>query len=64
MTDAHTTLRRLADALEAKANAATQDEDDIASDDLTEAIGDVEQNAAEAAAFLRQALLAAPANVK
>lgn len=64
MPDAYTALRRLADALEAKANASTQDEDDIASDDLTEAIGDVEQNAAEAARLLRQVLLAESANGK
>ena len=54
MSDAHAALQRFADALEAKANAANQDEDDIASDDLVEAMGDVERNAAEAAALLRQ----------
>ena len=64
MPDARTALQRLADALEAKAKASTQDEDDIASDDLTEAIGDVEQNAAEAATLLRQMLLAASENGK
>ena len=54
MLDAHAALQRFADALEAKANASNQDEDDIASDDLTEAIGDVERNAAEVAALLRR----------
>ena len=62
MSDAHAALQRFADALEAKANASNQDEDDVASDDLVEAMGDVERNAAEAATLLRQALLAAPAN--
>lgn len=59
MQDAHAALQRLADALEAKAKASNQDEDDIASDDLTEAIGDVERNAAAAAELLRQLPLAA-----
>ena len=54
MPDAHAALQRLADALEAKANASSRDEDDVASDDLVEAMGDVEQNAAAAAALLRQ----------
>ena len=54
MPDAHTALQRLADALQAKANASNQDEDDIASDGLIEAIGEVERNAAEAAALLRR----------
>ena len=54
MPDAHAALRRFADALEAKANASNQDEDDIASDDLVEAMGDVERNAEEAVALLRQ----------
>ena len=62
MPDAYTALQRLADALEAKANASNQDEDDIASDDLTEAIGDVERNAVEAAQLLRQVPLPASAN--
>lgn len=54
MPDAHVALQRLADALEEKAHALNQDEDDIASDELIEAVGDVERNAAEAAALLRQ----------
>ena len=54
MSDAHAALRRLADALEAKANASGTDGEDDASDDLIEAVGDVERNAAEAAALLRQ----------
>ena len=54
MPDAHTALEGLADALEAKAKASNQAEDDIASDDLIEAISDVERNAAEVAVLLRQ----------
>ncbi len=54
MPDAHAAIQRLADALEAKAHASSQYEDDIASDDLLEAIGDVERNAEEAAELLRQ----------
>ena len=54
MPDAHAALQKLADALEARANAASQDEDDEASDALIEAVGDVERNAAEAATLLRQ----------
>ena len=54
MSDAHAALQRFADALEAKANASDQDEEDEASDALIEAVGDVERNAAEAAALLRQ----------
>ena len=64
MPDAHAALQRFAEALEAKANAANQDEDDVASDDLVEVMGDVERNAAEAAALLRQLLLGASANGK
>ena len=62
MSDAHAALQRFADALEAKAKASDQDEEDDASDGLIEAVGDVEQNAAEAATLLRHALLAASAN--
>ena len=56
MSDAHAILRRFAHALEAKANAGNQTEDDLASDELIEAVGDVEQNAAEMAALLRELL--------
>ena len=64
MSDAHSALQRFADALETKANAANQDEDDVASHDLVEAMGDIERNAAEAATLLRQLLSAASANGK
>ena len=62
MPDAHAALQKLADALEAKANASSQDECDAASDDLIEAVGEVERNAAEAAALLRRLPLVASAN--
>ena len=47
MSDAPRHPPRFAHALEAKANAGNQTEDDLASDELIEAVGDVEQNAAE-----------------
>ena len=53
MQSAHTVLERFAEALEAKANAGTQIEDDSASDQLIEAVGDMEQRAAETAELLR-----------
>ena len=59
MADAHAILGKFADALEAKANAGNQAEDDLASDELIEALGDVERNAAETAELLRQ-LLSSP----
>lgn len=60
MADAHAILGRFADALGAKANAGNQAEDDLANDELIEALGDVERNAAETAELLRQ-LLSSPA---
>ena len=59
MADAHAILGKFADALGAKANAGNQAEDDLASDELIEALGDVERNAAETAELLRQ-LLSSP----
>ena len=56
MSDAHAILGRFADALEAKANAGNQAEDDLASDELIEALHDVERNSAEMAALLRELL--------
>ncbi len=63
MPEAHAALQRFADALEAKANASNQDEDDIASDDLVEAMGDVEQNAAEVVDLLRRLPLFGSTNI-
>ena len=49
-------LKRFAGALEAKAKASSQDEDDLASDDLIEVVGDLERDAAEVARLLRHLL--------
>ena len=63
MPDAHEALQRFADVLDAKANASNQDEDDVASDDLIEAMGDIERNAAEVSDLLRQLPLLGSASV-
>ena len=60
MPSAHSVLQKFADALEAKSKATNQDQDDTASDELIEAFGDVERNAAEIADLLRHLLSSAP----
>ena len=58
------TVKRFADALEAKANAKTQAEEDVASDELIEVVGEIEQNAAETAVLLKQLLLLGPTDAE
>ena len=63
MSESHAILRRLVEALEAKAQAANQEEEDVASDELIEALGDLERDAAKMAELLRRLLPFVPVDV-
>ena len=63
MSESHAILQRLVEALEAKAQAANQEEEDVASDELIEALGDLERDAAKMAELLRRLLPFVPVDV-